>query len=238
MIAHLQDQKENWAGAYVQGYFYQGLECLGISGAKPTGFRFAQYDVDEILKGSNVLDIGSNTGFVAIWCAKLAKSVTGIELNPYLNKIAREAADHLSILNVAFCEEGFEEFDSDRKFDVILSLSNHHTIDGNLNLGFEKHMQRISNLLEVDGYMLFESHNVFGRGDGGTGDDGDMDKKIRIMSNYFKIERYKMVRKFLRYSDVDKLFIVARKSPVAMPIKFDLAVARQDYSWTTPSRDE
>ncbi|KAF0285586.1 hypothetical protein BA899_01935 [Spiribacter sp. SSL99] len=175
---------------------------------------------------------------MAIWCAKLAKSVTGIELNPYLNKIAREAADHLSILNVAFCEEGFEEFDSDRKFDVILSLSNHHTIDGNLNLGFEKHMQRISNLLEVDGYMLFESHNVFGRGDGGTGDDGDMDKKIRIMSNYFKIERYKMVRKFLRYSDVDKLFIVARKSPVAMPIKFDLAVARQDYSWTTPSRDE
>lgn len=235
MQAHLREQKRHWTGAYVQGYFYQGLEELGISGAKPSRRRFAQYEVDDILKGADVLDIGSNTGFVALHCARMARSVTGVELNPYLNRIAAETARYLSLGNASFIEADFAALEIDRHFDVVLSLSNHHTIDGNLDMGFGMHVRRIAELLRPEGYMLFESHNVFGPGKGDVGDDGDMEAKVQIISEHFAIERYRMVRKFLKYDDIDKLFIVARKSQNATPIDFDLASARTSYDWTMPS---
>lgn len=233
LLGHLREQRKHWKGSYVQGYFYQGLEELGIAGAKPTGYRFTQYDVDEILKDADVLDIGSNTGFVSVYCAKLARSVTGVELNPYLNRMARETAQYLGLTNVDFVESDFRDYRTDRKFDVVLSLSNHHTIDGNLDLGFEQHMSRIADLLRPGGVMLFESHNVFGPGVGGVGDDGDMDAKVSVMSRYFRIERYRMVRKFLKHSDIDKLFIVARRSEAPTGIDFDLKRARTRYDWTS-----
>ncbi|MEM6409160.1 MAG: class I SAM-dependent methyltransferase [Pseudomonadota bacterium] len=231
-MRHLAEQEKNWPGAYVQGYFYQGLEDIGISGGKPTRFRFSQYQVDDLLRDADVLDIGSNTGFVSIYCAKFAKSVLGIEFNPYLNKVARETAAYLGIQNTEFRDVDFADFQSSEVFDVVLSLSNHHTIDNNLDLGFESHVSRIAALLRPGGVMLFESHNVFAPGEGGPGDDGDMDEKVKIMSKYFQIERHRMVRCFLKYGDIDKLFIIARKTDDPKPISFDLETARQSYSWT------
>jgi len=52
--------------------FLQGLEELGITAAPPTGFRFSQYHVDDILSNADILDIGSNCGFVACYCARKA----------------------------------------------------------------------------------------------------------------------------------------------------------------------
>ncbi len=237
LLRHLKDQKDNWEGAYVQGYFYQGLEEIGISGGKPTGFRFKQYQVDDLLEGAEVLDIGSNTGFVAIYCAKFAKKVCGVELNPYLNRIARETSEYLQFSNTEFIDCDFADFSVEQKFDVVLSLSNHHTIDNNLDLGFEKHMQSISELLRPNGVLLFESHNVFGPGKGGIGDDGDMDEKILMMSKFFQIERYRMVKCFLKYGDVDKLFIVARKCDAPAAVDFQLERARLQYDWTIVQQD-
>ncbi|MFX0544858.1 class I SAM-dependent methyltransferase [Roseovarius sp. S1116L3] len=236
LAGHLKDQQKSWERGYTNGYFYQGLEDLGITGAKPTGFRFRQYEVDDVLRGADVLDIGSNAGFVAIYCARLAKSVVGVELNPYLNRIGRDAAAYLGVDNLSILETDFGSYQTDQKYDVVLSLSNHHTIDGNLNMGFEQHIARIADLLRSDGVMLFESHNVFGPGTGGEGDDGDMDQKIAILSKHFTIERYRMVHCYLTHGkgDIDKLFIVARKSSDPKAIDFDLNVARESYSWTHP----
>jgi SAM-dependent methyltransferase len=236
LSGHLRDQQRSWQRGYSNGYFYQGLEELGITGAKPTGFRFGQYDVDDLLQGKDVLDIGSNAGFVAIYCARLANGVVGVELNPYLNRVARDAADYLGVSNLEIVESDFASFSSDRMFDVVLSLSNHHTIDGNLNMGFARHIARIADLLRPDGIMLFESHNVFGPGTGGEGDDGDMAEKIEIISKHFRIERYRMVHCFLTHGkdDLDKLFLVARKAAAPAPILFDLDVARDTYTWTRP----
>lgn len=232
LLGILREQKRQWKGTYVQGYFYQGLEEIGIYGAKPTKFRFDQYEVDDLLRDAEVLDIGSNSGFVAIYCAKLAKYVVGVELNPYLNRIADETAAYLGVKNVEFAEADFASYAGERQFDVVLSLSNHHTIDGNLDMGFEQHLARIAELLRTDGVMLFESHNVFGPGLGGMGDDGDMERKMQIISKYFSVERYRMVRRFMTHGDVDKLFLVARKSAKPEPIPFDLEAARLNYDWT------
>jgi len=232
LIGILREQKRHWKGAYVQGYFYQGLEDIGIYGVKPTRHRFRQYQVDDLLKGAEVLDIGSNSGFVAIYCAKLAKCVVGVELNPYLNRIAYDTAAYIGVKNAKFVEADFESYVSDKQFDVVLSLSNHHTIDGNLDMGFERHVARVAELLRDDGVMLFESHNVFGPGKGGVGDDGDMERKMQIIAKYFRVERYRMVRKFMNYGDIDKLFVVARKSAQPKPISFNLEMARRNYEWT------
>ena len=233
---HLKAQNRSWPKEkrYTQGYFYQGLEELGITGAKPTGFRFSQYQVDDILKNADVLDIGSNCGFVSCYCARRAASVTAIEVNPFLNRIAKDAADYLKLGNINFVENDFSTFVSDKEFDVVLSFSNHHTIDGNLHMDFERYIEKVVDLLKPGGYLLFESHNVFASGEGGAGDDGDMEQKIAIMNKHFDIERYRMVRCYLKHAveDLDKLFIVARRSDSPKPVQFNLSEAREKYQWS------
>jgi SAM-dependent methyltransferase len=235
LYGHLRDQAREWPKEqlYTRGYFYQGMEELSITGAKPTGFRFRQYQVDDILQGADVLDIGSNCGFVAAYCAKRAKHVTAIELNPYLNRIARDTATHLGLKNIDVVDGDFAAWEPDRQFDVALSFSNHHTIDGNLDMGFANYLRKISDLLRPGGYLLFESHNVFAAGTGGVGDDGDMEAKVAVMNRWFTIERYRMVHCFLEHAvdDLDKLFIVARKSERPEPCAFSLPAAIKKYNY-------
>lgn len=232
---HLKEQKKSWPKEkqYTQGYFYQGFEDIGITGCKPTHFRFRQYEVDNFLLNAEILDIGSNCGFVSCYCARLGKAVTGIELNPYLNKVAKETQQYLNLSNIEFLESDFLSFETDKKFDVILSFSNHHTIDGNLHISFEKYLQKILKFLKPNGYLLFESHNVFAKGIGELGDDGDMNKKMEIMNQYFDIEKYKMIKCFLKHGkeDLDKLFIVAQQSEKPKKVDFDLTDAINKYHY-------
>jgi len=87
------------------------------------------------------LDIGSNAGFVACYCAKKgAASITAVEINPYLNRIANDTAKFLKINNVKIIESDLSRFYTDRKFDIILSFSNHHTIDGKFYLPFDQYV--------------------------------------------------------------------------------------------------
>jgi len=233
---HLKDQKRSYPKAerYSQGYFYQGLEDIGITGGKPTGFRFSQYEVDSLLKDAEILDIGSNAGFVACYCAqKGAASVTAVEINPFLNRIANDTAKFLKLKNVEVIESDFSKFSTDRKFDIVLSLSNHHTIDGKFFLPFDQYVKKVANLLKPEGYLLFESHNVFGPGKGGIGDDGDMELKFQILNRIFDIERYRMVKCYLKHGteDLDKLFIVAQKSGKPKAVHFTLSDAIGKYHW-------
>ena len=233
---HLKDQNRSYSKEerYTQGYFYQGLEEIGITGAKPTGFRFSQYEVDNLLRNSDILDIGSNAGFVACYCAlKGAASITAVELNPYLNRIANDTAKFFKLKNVKVIESDFSRFFTDHKFDIILSLSNHHTIDGKFFLPFDQYIEKISNLLKPDGYLLFESHNVFAAGTGGVGDDGDMELKIQIMNRFFEIKRFRMVKCYLKHGveDLDKLFVVAQKNSKPKSVHFCLSEAIGKYHW-------
>jgi SAM-dependent methyltransferase len=106
----------------------------------------------------------------------------------------------------------------------VLSLSNNHAIDGNLHVGFGRYMEKIVDLLKPGGYLLFESHNAFAAG--GIGD--------AIMNKRFDIERYRMVRCYLKYAveDLDKLFIVAKRSEFPRPVRSSLPEAREKYEWS------
>lgn len=227
-------QREHWAKGYVGDYAYQGYARLGISGVKPTERRLAAWALDDVLvPGARVLDIGSNNGFLALEIARTVGQVEGIELNPYLVLVARAAQDWLGVANAAFTCGDYVDHPLEGGYDVILSLANHQTIDLNLAMPFGDYVARAWSLLRPGGHLLFESHNVFGPGLGGPGDDGDLDAKFDIAERFFRVVRHTMTRSFVPGgADVDKLFVVLRRRDEideAAERTFDLARARVRY---------
>lgn len=233
--ARLEEQKRNWENGYCDGYFYQGYEKIGISGVKPTEQRLKNYSIYDLLsKDQSILDIGSNCGFLAVHVAGFVKQVDAIEINPYLNKIGEDTAYFLGTKNVNFITADFSSFTTQKKYDAVFSLSNHHTIDGNLNMGFLRYSEKIFNLLKPGGLLFFESHNVWGDGNLGPGDDSDLDKKLELSGQYFEIVKHKMVHSFYPV-DIDKLFVVFRRRLIQDPTfktNFDLVSARTSYEYT------
>jgi hypothetical protein len=214
----LYQQTVNWKPSYCNGYAYQGAETIGISGIKPNEIRMQAYNIDEYLNDQQqVLDIGSNSGFMSQYVSHHCKQVDALEYNPYLCQIGKVVADSLSINNVEFICDDFYLFHPDKKYDVVFSLANHATIDKKLSINFEDYMLKIFNIMNPEGYLFFESHDVFGHGTGAPGDDGDLDLKFDIAEQYFEVIKHKMVPKFVPCDDIDKLFMVLKRRPEKQP---------------------
>jgi SAM-dependent methyltransferase len=228
-------QRHNWKNSYAADYPYQGLSRLGIAGCKPTDERLSRYAIDEYLCDTDhILDIGANNGFLALSLAERCGHITGIEFNPYLVSVAELAKKFLGIGNADFLVGDFVDFESDQQFDAVLSLANHCTIDGNLAMDFEKYVAKIFSLLKPQGYLFFESHNVFGQGTGAPGDDGDLDAKFDIVERYFQVLKYKMTPAFVPFGDIDKLFVVLRRRDcyfAGATRTFSLDTARVTYDY-------
>lgn len=223
-----QKQMEAWDSiVYCDGYFYQGFEKIGISGIKPTERRIKNYGIKKFFEANKTtLDIGSNAGFLACYLGEFFREVEGIELNPYLVKMGNTTRDFLDLNNVNFIKGNFLEYDFQKKYDVVFSLSNHHTIDGNLNVNFESYLQKIFKILEKGGILFFESHDI----DGG---DADLEEKFKIASRYFELVDHKMVRSFYDV-DIDKLFAIFRRKNEESKMEslnFSLEEARKKYHY-------
>lgn len=228
-------QRHNWRQSYAADYPYQGMEGLGISGIKPTDERFARYDIAEYLRPADkLLDVGSNNGLWALRLATSVNHVDALEFNPYLVAIANIAKEHLGADNVSFIPGDFVDFDTEARYDVLCSLANHCTIDGNLSMDFEQYVAKVFSLLKPGGILLFESHNVFGLGSGRPGDDGDLDAKFDIAERYFSVLKYKMTPTYVPAFDVDKLFVVMRRREHYEPTAtrtLSLSEARKRYGY-------
>jgi len=228
-------QRHNWKFSYASDYPYQGMVKLGVSGIKPTEERLARYDIAGYLRRTDqVLDIGANNGCLALAIAQTVAHVDGIEYNPYLVTIANIAADFLRIRNVSVLVGDFVEFESTRQYDAIFSLANHCTIDGNLSIAFEEYIAKCFSMLKPNGYLFFESHNVFGPGRAGAGDDGDLDAKFDVVERYFEVVKCKMTRAYVPAFDVDKLFVVLRRREnyqANVRRSFSLSEARLRYAY-------
>ena len=87
--------------------FLQGLtgstkktnsDKINIKGSRSTEKRFNEYNIGSLFsKNKNVLDIGSNCGFVSLYTSEFVKSVTGVEINPFLVKISNDTKEFLNI---------------------------------------------------------------------------------------------------------------------------------------------
>lgn len=225
---HRTDQISSWNSfVYCNGYYYQGYLKIGINGIKPTEPRMKKYDISTYFNiEKNVLDIGSNSGFITSYLSDYYNKVTGIELNPYLIKMSEEVKTFIKKKNIDFIEGNFIEYEFKEKFDSVFSLSNHFTIDGNLNIGFEQYVYKIYNLTNTGAFLFFESHDI-------NGDDKDLEEKFKIASKYFELIEYKMVK--AEYpADLDKLFaIFSRKNEISevTPSDFSLENAKLHYEF-------
>lgn len=228
-------QNKQWGKPYCAGYAYQGYARIGLAGVKPTEERLQGYGFLPWLNdGMSLLEIGCNNGFLAIELARHAGTVDAVEYNPFLVEIGRITAEALGQDNVRFQVADFSSWMPTRRYDVVLSFANHCTIDGNLAVEFESFVAKLWCLSEDDGWLLFESHNVFGPGTGAAGDDGDLDRKFDILERYFELHDSKMTKAFVPSQDIDKLFVVLRRRPQVLSYvqrRMSLHEARKRYTY-------
>lgn len=208
-----------------------------MCGIKPVDARLEAYGIASLLgPGARVLDVGANSGMLALAVAERVAHVDAVELNPFLVEIGREVAAYLGRANVRFEVADIATWQPQRRYDAVFSLANHCTIDGRMAMPFESYIAKLFALLEPGGLLFFESHNPFGPGTGGPGDDGDLDRKLEIAGRYFEIMGVRMTRAFTPSHDIDKLFVALRRRPAFAPSAmtgFDLGQARRSYTQGT-----
>lgn len=140
---------------------YQSLELIGLKGVRSTEHRIQEYGLREVLRvDDDVLDIGCNSGFFDISIANLVHSVTGIEYDHNLVRIAELVKNYLKISNCDFYNMDFNDWYKDvtATYNVIFSFAIHHW----LNIAPRKYVAILNRLLRKDGYICFESH-IFGK---------------------------------------------------------------------------
>ena len=151
---HLNDQTKNWKSfiyAKTKG-FYQGFNEIQVDGWRPTEKRFKMYNIEKYLsKEKSVLDIGTNCGFFALYTAKFVKNIEGVEINPYLIAIANDTKEFLKTTNAIFHNSSFENFETEKKYDIVFSFANDSTIDGNTKFNFIDYINKIDILLKNNG---------------------------------------------------------------------------------------
>ncbi len=143
---------------YGEGYFYQSLEKISLSGLRLTQKRIETLDLNNYIKDKTILDIGSNIGAISLQLDQTFNSFDNIEHNNILNKIGQKISNVISNKQINFYSEDFMEKKFTKNYDIILSLANHHTFDGgikNTDLYFEK----ILNILKKNGILIVESHH-------------------------------------------------------------------------------
>lgn len=145
---------------YGSGYFYQSLKKINITGFRDTESRVKKLEIRELVKNKKVLDIGTNTGFILFSSYKSFNHAIGIEHNCYLIEIAENVKKYLNVKNIEFKCINFENYakKTKTKFDVILSLANHSTFDGNTKQNIQDYFLNTSKLLNPKGILIFESH--------------------------------------------------------------------------------
>jgi len=137
---------------------YQSMEKIGLRGVRPTTYRVSRYGMNELLNQSmDVLDIGCNTAFIDMTVAEQIKTITGIEYDHSLVKIAEMVRDYLKISNCTIVNTDFDTWYNENRnlsYDVIFSFAIHHWLD----LSPDTYVSRLHHLLRADGYLFMESH--------------------------------------------------------------------------------
>ena len=187
---------------YGEGYCYQSLDLIGMSGLRDTGSRVDAMGLRSLLKDKTVLDIGFNSGYLALSIADAAKSIKGCDINPYLVEIGQTAAEFLALSNVELTVSTFEELEITERVDAVLSFANHSTFDGNTEQSIEQYFDKCQDRLNPGGSLLFESHNPDYEGEA-------VEAVCAIIESRFEI----LDRNVLDYGtrmDRGRIFIVAR----------------------------
>jgi len=205
---HLENQSKNWKSfVYAQQKgFYQGFDEIKIDGCRSTEKRFERYKIQKYLsKNKNVLDIGCNCGFFTIFIARFVSFIDGVELNPFLVKIGKDTKEYLKIPNLSFFASSFEDFNTEKKYDIIFSLANDETIDGNTKFTFREYIKKILDLLNNDGFLIFETVST------DTYEPKLFKPKLELLKTYFKILEDRMIESEYPINVPQRRFLVLER---------------------------
>jgi SAM-dependent methyltransferase len=188
---------------YGEGYFYQGLKAAGIRGFRDTEGRVEIMGLKDRVAGRRVLDIGCNSGFVALNIADVAADVVGMDINPFHVRIGEVVAAYLRVENVHLFTSEFENWDSDGRYEVILSFANHSTYDQQTRQNVESYFKKCDALLEEGGLLVFESHAPDFEGDklGGV---------LDLIGSTFNVTETRVL-KYGTFLDTGRTLVVAEK---------------------------
>lgn len=104
--------------------------------------------VGEVEKNSNILDVGCGIGSYSKYYGEKLANVTGIDISEKMLEISKYKCRHCPSVN--FKKSSFKNFDSDKKFDVII---------GGFMLGYFEDLdftfQKISSILNTKGKAVF-----------------------------------------------------------------------------------
>ena len=188
---------------YNLGFFYQSFPKINLSGLRNTSKRVDILNLNKYFLNKEVLDIGSNIGAILMNTKCTFKYAVGVEYNKYLIKISNELKDYLDLKNCEFYCDDFMKIELDKKFDVILSLANHHTFDKNID-NTDLYFKKIYNLLKIDGILIFESHSPL----------YEKEKDLILVLEKLKTE-YEIIEngiyKFGNFFDLNRKFFIFKK---------------------------
>jgi len=186
--------------------FYQGFDRIGIKGCRLSEKRIERYDIGEFLsKDMKALDIGCNCGFLTLLISDFVLRIDGVEINPFLIQIARDTKDFLKNHNTSFFPTSFEKFRPAGKYDVIFSLANDETVDGNTKFTFTEYILKIRNLLNREGLLIFESQAL-------REDMNEFpEEKFIHLKKYFEVLVSKKVPTDYPYNVKERTFFVLKK---------------------------
>jgi len=206
--SHLDEQSKNYTSfVYAQQKgFYQGFDEIKIDGCRPSEIRFDRYQIEKYLsKNKTVLDIGCNCGFLALLISRYVFHIDGVELNPYLVKIGNDTKEYLKVDNLYFYASSFEDYKTDKKYDIIFSLANDETIDGNTKFTFIEYIQKILDLLKNEGHLMFETVST------DTFEPRIFKPKLEFLKKKFIILEDKMVKSEYPINVPERRFLVLKK---------------------------
>ena len=138
---------------------YQAYERINIKGLRwSVEKRINEYNLKPLFnKDASVLDIGSNSGFIANEFALFCKFVHGIEPVEKLNEIARLVSVRLGLDNTKFFTSKFEDFENKINYDLVLSFASFHTSDENQRTSAEYFFSKVSNYMKKNALFFYES---------------------------------------------------------------------------------
>ena len=157
----LTEARENFENySYGYGYYYQSIEEISLSGFRSTQDRIESLSLLDVTRNQRVLDVGTNIGAIPFSIRSSAASIDGVDNNYYLIATANRISKHLKTNNINFYHITFEKFTRklENEYDVVLSLANHATYDGNTTFTLDEYFQAIAKALKPDGTLVFESH--------------------------------------------------------------------------------
>lgn len=208
LYLHLENQSKNWKSfIYAQDKgFYQGFDEIKIVGWRNTEKRFDSYKIEKYFsKNKCVLDIGCNTGFFSLYVSKFVQNIIGVEINPYLIDIANDTKDYLQISSAIFYKSSFEDFVSNEKFDIIFSLANDETIDGNTKFTFKEYVEKITKMMANKGLLIFESQAA------DAYDKSKFEPKFEFLKEKFNVIENRIILSEYPVNVPERIFLILEK---------------------------